>query len=242
MRPSIVLTLFAPLLLAQTKPTTVQMAGDCAVNIAGNGNTASLVCKDLDPKLASQVKAILNSTRHNEKALANVSKQLATIQATLDRPTLVIQQHSEGQNSPNTVNINQRPPARRIPPETRATVVSILAAHPAKIHVSAIVNNPEAYKFAKDWYDVFKEARWTMADDVVRSFIILGQPERGIILNFHGEPMAPNRTALVPAESPAGAILRAITVLKLSGETHGQRSLDNPEGEFSFQVYEQLEN
>jgi hypothetical protein len=54
------------LAFSQTQGPVAQQAGDCSVNIAGNGNTASLICKGVDPKLAEQVRAILNGTRRSE--------------------------------------------------------------------------------------------------------------------------------------------------------------------------------
>src|SRR5208283_4266435 len=129
---------------SQVKAPVVQQAGNCSVNITGNNNTtASLVCNGVDPKLAEQVRAILNGTLHDKRTIENISKQLALIQKELDKPTVQIQQHSEGPNSPNTVNINQRPAPRRIPPERRAEIVAILARSPAKVSVSAIANNAE---------------------------------------------------------------------------------------------------
>ena len=80
MRDLILLVGFgAQLALAQQKAPIRQQAGDCAVNIAGNNNTASLICKNLDPTIAGQVQAILNSTRRNEKASKDISAKLERI-------------------------------------------------------------------------------------------------------------------------------------------------------------------
>ena len=42
MKVLVTLGLCAPLMFAQTKPPAEQVAGDCAVNISGNNNSASL--------------------------------------------------------------------------------------------------------------------------------------------------------------------------------------------------------
>ncbi len=62
---------------AQDKSAVVQQSGDCSVNITGNNNTtASLVCNGVDPKLAQQIRAIVNGTRRNESALKEISEKL----------------------------------------------------------------------------------------------------------------------------------------------------------------------
>jgi hypothetical protein len=239
MKLPLILGACTPLLFAQTNGPVSQRAGNCAVNLAGNNNTASLVCSGIDPKLAEQIKGILNGTLHNERAIQQLAKQLTAIQVELDRPSLEIQQHSEGANSPNTVNINQRPPPRRIPPERHSEIVGILAKFPAKIRISAIANDAEAFQFAQDWFDAFKEARWTMLDDSVRVFIVGGQPERGIMLSYHGETLPPGGTGLVRKDTPAGAILDSLIALQLIDGVHGQGSMKMAEDEFTFQFFEQ---
>lgn len=65
--------------LSQKAPAIGQSADNCAVNIAGTGNTASLICKGIDPKLAEQVRAILNGTRRNAAATKEISEKLDLI-------------------------------------------------------------------------------------------------------------------------------------------------------------------
>ena len=114
--------------LAQFKAPMTQEAGDCSVNIAGSGNNASLVCNNLDPKLAEQVRAILNSTQRNEKSTKDISHKLDLIWE----------------------EISKRSTPRRIPPDKRVEIVATLARRPAKISVLAIQHNAEAYQFAQD--------------------------------------------------------------------------------------------
>jgi hypothetical protein len=90
--PGLVLGLsFPALTAAQEKGTTVQQAGDCSVNITGNNNTtASLVCNGIDPKLAEQVRAILNGTRRNENAVKEMSEKLDRIIRQMDASKKVL--------------------------------------------------------------------------------------------------------------------------------------------------------
>jgi len=74
--------------LAQIKAPISQQAGDCSVTIAGSGNNASLVCNNLDPRIAEQVRAILNSSQRNEKATKDISQKLDLILKEISkRPT-----------------------------------------------------------------------------------------------------------------------------------------------------------
>ncbi len=80
-----------------------------------------------------------------------------------------------------------------------------------------------------------------MMDDIVRTIMIVGQPEAGILLKFHGETIAPGLAVGVPNNSPAAVIAESCEALKVQS-VHGQRFSDMPEGEFSFEIHEQPEN
>jgi hypothetical protein len=74
---------------AQDKSAVVQQAGDCSVNITGNNNTtASLVCNSVDPRLAEQIRAIVNGTRRNESAVREVSEKLDQIIKQMDQEAI----------------------------------------------------------------------------------------------------------------------------------------------------------
>src|ERR1700733_5676999 len=76
-------------LFSQTKPQAVQQAGDCSVNIAGNNNTtASLLCNGIDPKLAEQIRAIINGTHRNESAIKEMSEKLDRIIKQMDQEAI----------------------------------------------------------------------------------------------------------------------------------------------------------
>lgn len=227
---------------AQTKIPVTQEAGDCSVNITGTGNSASLVCRNVDAKLAEQVRAILSGTQRNEKITKDISQKLDMLLKEIDKKSIHIEQRSEGPNSPNTVNINQRLPPRRIPPDKRAEIVALLKRRPAKVSVSATQNNAEAYQFAQDWYDVFKAAGWTMMDNIVRVFITVGRPERGILLRLPGETVPAGGWFETAKESPAGVLAESLETLKMIPQVRAQRYPDIPEDEVSFSVNEHPEN
>jgi hypothetical protein len=227
---------------AQVKAPVSRQAGDCSVNITGNANSVSLVCRNVDPKLAEQVRAILNGTQRNEKDLKEISQKLDPIVKGVGRPVIHIEQRSEGPNSPNTVNINQRPPPRRIPPDKRAEIVAILKRRPAKIQVLAIIGNAEAYQFAQDWYDAFKAAGWTMMDGMVRLFEYVGRPEPGVQFHLRGETVPAALPFEVPRNSPVGALSEGFETLKMAEQLRGQRFPGRPEDEVSLWIHQQPEN
>lgn len=79
MKLLILLSLSTCMAFAQIKTPIVQQGGDCSVNISGNKNTASLICSGVDPKLAEQVRAILNGTRRSQNAAKEISEKLDLI-------------------------------------------------------------------------------------------------------------------------------------------------------------------
>ncbi|HEY3302613.1 MAG TPA: hypothetical protein VGL70_03650 [Candidatus Binatia bacterium] len=212
------------------------------MNITGTGNSASLVCRDVDPKIAEQVRAILSGTQRNEKTTKDISQKLDMILKEINKKSIHIEQRSEGPNSPNTVNINQRPPPRRIPPDKRAEIVALLKRKPAKVSVSATQNNAEAYQFAQDWYDVFKAAGWTMTDNTVRVFTTFGRPQRGILLRLPGETVPAAGQFEIAKDSPAEVLAESLETLKMSPQVRAQRYPDMPEDQVSFSVNEHPEN
>jgi hypothetical protein len=66
-------------LSGQNKQQAGQQAGNCSINVSGNGNSASLVCKGIDPTLAKQIQTILNGTRQNESLIKEMSDKLDLI-------------------------------------------------------------------------------------------------------------------------------------------------------------------
>jgi hypothetical protein len=61
---------------SQSVKPGIQQADNCSVNVSGNGSPVTLTCTGVDPKLAEQVRAILNSSRRNETNAKNISAKL----------------------------------------------------------------------------------------------------------------------------------------------------------------------
>jgi hypothetical protein len=208
----ILLSSKASLAFAQAKPATSQQAGDCSVNITGSGNTASLSCTNIDPKLAEQVRSILNGTQRNEKATKEISEKLDVVLKEIRK---------------------QRPTPRRIPPDRQAEIVAILARNPAKISISAIQGSEEAYDFAQDWFNAFKAAGWDMMGRAaVGIFMPAGRTGRGISLGMHGDPIPAGASFSPPAGTPAGAVGQAFERLKLNDHVYGAASRNRPADDF----------
>jgi hypothetical protein len=68
-----------PSLSAQVAKQPTQQAGNCSINVSGNGNSASLNCRGIDATLAKQIQTILNGTRQNEAAMKELSAKLDQI-------------------------------------------------------------------------------------------------------------------------------------------------------------------
>lgn len=206
----------APVAFAQPKPATTQQAGDCSVNITGSGNTATLNCTDIDPKVAQQIRAILSGTQRNEKATKEITEKLDVILKEVRK---------------------QRPTPRRIPPNRQAEIVAILARSSAKISISAIQGSEEAYDLAQDLFDAFKAAGWDMKDRSVGIYMPIGKPRRGISLSMHGDPILAGSSYSPPTGSPAAAISQVFERLKIHDQVGATLSRKIPVDDFSLFIF-----
>jgi hypothetical protein len=218
---AILMALGKPGVFAQVKTPTSQEAGDCVVNIMGNGNTASLKCENLDPKIAGQIQEILNRTKQNEKSSKEISGKLDLILKEVKRPN-----------------------PRRIPPEKRAQIVATLARSPGKITVSANLGDAEAYQFAEDWLEAFGAAGWTMMKPGIVNYNLIGKPQEGLFIKFHGEePKSEGKVKLMLSpDSPMGVIATSLNQLNLWQQVKVMPSPEFPEGELDFMVHVQPKN
>lgn len=123
----------SPQAYSQAKATSVQKAGNCSITTNGNANNSTLVCNDLDPKVASQIKAILNGTERTQAALKVLSDKLDQI----------------------THNVSDR---RLTPQQIHALEVSArsICGVFSAINVTASNGNQEAQRFAMDFVNAFK--------------------------------------------------------------------------------------
>jgi len=220
---------------------TVETKGACSPANTGSNNTFKITCQGISVEQGKQFLAILNKIYEDRTPVNDVLKNLEEIKARLNQigNQPVIQQHSEGPNSPNTVNINQKPPARRIPPEKLPEIEGFLKQHPAKITVAAVMNDGEAYQFAQDWYDVLKVSGWEMHSEHVLTLMPVGMPPRGIMIKIHGIGVGPDEPFAVSRDSPAGALSSSLVALNLFQTMRGQRYLDLPDGELRLEIFAQ---
>jgi hypothetical protein len=123
----------SPQAYSQSQASSVQKGGNCSITTNGNANNSTLVCNDLDPKVASQIKAILNGTERTQAALKVLSDKLDQI----------IHNVSDRRLTPSQIHALE------------ASARSICASFPA-INVTASNANQEAQRFAMDFVNAFK--------------------------------------------------------------------------------------
>lgn len=122
----------SPLVYSQSPVSAVQKAGNCSITTNGNANSSTLVCNDLDSKVASQIKAILNGTKRTQAALKLLSDKLDQLIDTVSERRLTSQQMHALEGA-----------AR-----------GICASFPI-INVTASNANQEAQRFAMDFVNAF---------------------------------------------------------------------------------------
>jgi hypothetical protein len=122
-------------------------------------------------------------------------RELGTIAKKKELPTInVTSINQQGGITAGQVNIQQgQPPlpARRILVERKPEMIRFLSEKRGRASVSAVINDPEAFDFAQDWYDVLKAAGWEMSDQAVRSILVAGRPWTGVQIQIHGVPVSP---------------------------------------------------
>ncbi len=106
------------------------------------------------------------------------------------------------------------PPPRRIPKESREELINFFSRKPSTVRISAIANDIEAYRYAQDWFDIFKAAGWTIEENRIQTFISAGAPQVGIGIKFHGDSSTQGQSIEVPNGSPADLVARAANALK----------------------------
>jgi hypothetical protein len=90
------------LALKQAEAQVAQHAGDCSVNINGNNNKlASLVCHEIDPKLAEQIRAIVNQILAKQLTATEAKKLFDGMNAQLADIKKGVQQLQDRPEDPN---------------------------------------------------------------------------------------------------------------------------------------------
>jgi len=147
----------------------VQQGGDCSLNVNGNNNTSSLTCASLDRKVAAQIRDIVNGIKGNAGALRVLSDKLDIIKREMSAAGPIINQSSEGANSPNTaivgngnnVTVNPDRGWRKLTNQEITETATLLAPFAGQ-KVSIVVSNPEADRMAlaQQFATIFRTAKW----------------------------------------------------------------------------------
>jgi hypothetical protein len=191
-------------------------------NIVALAGDVNINCSSLSPeqkKMLERIPSLLNKILANQADPKVVGQKLDEIIETLSR--LNQTRPSETISAPNgiavggeahvdhpTVN-NYGPPVRRLATEVKPTLVACLALRPGTVGVSALAGDAEAYQYAQDWQEVFREAHWIVSDNIVRSFMV-GQGD------FSGTTVGANGTGTsYDPETPGGAALKCLLATKV---------------------------
>lgn len=132
-------------------------------------------------------------------------------------------------------SLSLRAPARRIPSAERAKIIRFLAQKHSIVQISCIANNKEAWRFAQDWDEVLSAAGWKVVGNGISSFMSFGPPTQGLVIKFHGSPVAPGHTVRVPKSSPQGMIGMVADALKVNVTV--QRLPSIKEGRVDLEIY-----
>ena len=158
---------------------------------ATNANTAATNANNAATKAQQETKEARDEARTAKDELTKLISK-----SSKETATAILKLGTETQSSFKAIG-TLSPPPRRIPPEHRAELIRFFSGKPSKARIEAIANDGEAYRFAQDWYEVLKAAGWAIEEDRIKTFLISGQPLRGVNLMFHGQPMPPNQTSEV---------------------------------------------
>lgn len=177
-----------------------------AVTQATNANTAATNANNAAVASEKETEAASAEAR---KANENLSKLIN--QRSRETNTAIVKMGTDTETSIKAIAVG--PPPRRIPPEKRAALIQYLSERPAKIKISAVASDAEAYRFAQDWFEVFKAAKWTIDGDTIPVFLVVGQPQTGVVVTLRGKSVGPNEVFQVPNAEPAAYIAHAMTDL-----------------------------
>jgi hypothetical protein len=199
-----------------------------AVTQATNANTAATNANNAAVASEKETEAASAEARKANESLSKLINQRSH-----ETNTAIVKLGTDTETSIKAISTG--PPPRRIPAEKRDELIQYLAGRPAKVKISAIANDLEAYRFAQDWFEVLKAAKWTIDGDRIATFIISGQPQTGVVASMRGEPVGANEIFQVPNTEPAAYLANAMTALKVSFA--GQRYPDIEAGTVGLAFY-----
>jgi hypothetical protein len=199
-----------------------------AVTQATNANTAATNANNA--AIASEMETEAAST---EARKANESLSRLINQRSQETNTAIVKMGTETETSIKAISVGQ--PGRRIPPDKRAELIQYLSGKPAKVKITAVVSDAEAYRFAQDWLEVLKAAKWIIEGDTIPVFLSVGEPQTGVVVSMRGESVGPNAVFQVSNTEPAGYIAQAMSALKVVFT--GQRYPDMEAGTIGLAFY-----
>jgi hypothetical protein len=89
--------------------------------------------------------------------------------------------------SSNQASVNCTPPSPRLSPDQKDSLVACLRTNPGKFGIVALSNNEKAYRYAKDWYEVFSSAEWVNQQPIpIGSMLVYEPVPNGLEFIIHG--------------------------------------------------------
>lgn len=127
---------------------------------------------------------------------------------------------------------------RRLSDDQEKTLTTCLSTTPGTFSVIAVMNNSEAYRYARDFYDVFVKAGWKNEQNVpVGTFMINGGSWTGVHFKFAGEWDEVAKRPLMRTGSAELSALNCLGDVGLTG-VEGAPFRDVPTGSFKVEVAE----
>jgi len=187
----------------------VTVKGACNVANTGNNNTITIKC-GIDQMQARKMVEILNKILSNQIDSTKVIAKLDEILAQKQQSTQII-------NAPNGIAIgggsvlnptvnNYAPVPRHLDPSMLADISGCLASHPGTVKIMAVADSPEAYEYAGEWLKFFKNAGWTIEDNLIHTFMIGGGIWTGTHIEINGIYRASGNDPIYSTSSPGGAL------------------------------------
>ena len=201
----------------------VKRSADLAVErvalLAENGRLAgSLEEANSRPKNSPSVPRSA-SVQHNTFALAPHSVAIGTA------------------NNPvfNTYG-NADAPHRHLSVEVKTDLVNSFSAETGKISISAVMNDKEVWDFAKEFYDVFTVAHWSIDENRIKAIWLVGQPWTGVQFQVCVPGVKPEEKVEVSGVQALVASMLRRASEKLHFEFAPIASKDGKEGDMSLVV------
>jgi len=177
---------------SQSKSPVVQQAGNCAVNISGNHNTATITCTGVDPTLAKQIQLMLNLAKADAKAIRDLTSKIAALIKEQQNPRELISVTSNNQQGGITAGKVEINPA----PLEQSWQLSIAKCDESAqslgvfkgtvISLGVNITNDNGSRVAKILANCFKRLEWTpgmsyLPDDA--DGVVVGMSKDGPMLD-----------------------------------------------------------